>query len=202
MHRRLRIFMSNRRAFYSSWLFLVLLCLSLLAEFLCNDRPLLVAFEGSLYCPALIHYPETTFGGDMPIEADFKDPYLRDLVINKGGWILFAPIRYSFKTVNLRERAPSPPSRENLLGTDDQGRDDLARWLYGMRLSLIFGLSLATFSILLGLAAGAIQGYFGGWIDLMGQRLVELWSSLPVLFILIVLSGFVQPNVFWLFSII
>ena len=200
--RRWRNFRANRRGWWALWIFLVLFVLSLGAEFLANDRPLLVSFEGSFYFPVFKSYPETAFGGDFPTEADYRDSYVQKL-IKAHGWMLWPPIRYSYDTVNqgLNRPAPGPPTAENWLGTDDQGRDVAARLIYGFRISVLFGLVLTFASSLIGVAAGAIQGYYGGSIDIVGQRFIEIWQGLPVLFLLIILSSFVQPNFWWLLGI-
>ena len=195
-------FQANRRGLWSLWLFLFLFLLSLTAEFLANDKPLLVYFDGSFYVPIVRSYAETTFGGEFETEAEYRDPYVRDLIAAKG-WALWPPIRYSFDTINydLQVPAPSPPSSDNWLGTDDQGRDVVARLIYGFRISVLFGLCLTVFSSMVGVAAGAVQGYYGGWLDLLGQRFIEIWSGLPVLFLLIILSSIVTPNFWWLLGI-
>lgn len=200
--RRWLNFQANRRGLWSLWLFLFLFLLSLTAEFLANDKPLLVYFDGSLYVPIVRSYSETTFGGEFETEAEYRDPYVRDLIAAKG-WALWPPIRYSYDTINydLQVPAPSPPSRDNWLGTDDQGRDIVARLIYGFRISVLFGLCLTVFSSMVGVAAGAVQGYYGGWLDLLGQRFIEIWSGLPVLFLLIILSSIVTPNFWWLLGI-
>ncbi len=200
--RRWQNFRSNRRGWWSLWVFLVLFCLSLGAEFLANDKPILVSFRGDVYFPVFSAYPETTFGGDFPTEADYRDPFVREL-IEAEGWMLWPPIRFSYDTFNqeLDRPAPSPPSAENWLGTDDQGRDVAARLIYGFRISVLFGLALTLASSLIGVAAGGLQGFYGGRIDIFGQRFIEIWQGLPVLFLLIILSSFVQPNFWWLLGI-
>ena len=147
-------------------------------------------------------YPETRFGGEFETAADYRDPFVADL-IEAEGWMLWPPIRFSFDTVNyeLESPAPSPPSRENWLGTDDQGRDVLARAIYGFRISVLFGLALTLASTVIGVLAGAVQGYFGGWVDLGFQRFIEIWSSLPELYLLMILASVVEPNFGWLLLI-
>ena len=196
--RRLANFQANRRGFWSLWIFLGLLFLCLFAEFIANDKPLLVWYHSGLYAPVFKSYPETAFGGEFETEADYRDPFLQGLVHDAGGWMLWAPIRYSYDTINLNlpVPAPAPPSAENWLGTDDQGRDVLARVIYGFRISVLFGLILTGLSSAIGIAAGAVQGYFGGWIDLLFQRIIEVWSSLPTLYILIIISSVLVPG-FW-----
>ncbi|GGO80604.1 ABC transporter permease [Marinobacterium nitratireducens] len=202
--RRLDNFRANRRGYWALWLFLALFLVSLFAELIANDRPLLVQYQGDYYWPVLEDYSETRFGGEFETLADFKDPYIQELIENEGqGWILWPPIRYSYDTINydLAVPAPSPPSGENWLGTDDQGRDVLARVIYGFRISVLFAIVLTLASSVIGVAAGAVQGYYGGKTDLLFQRFIEIWSGLPVLFLLIILSSLVQPNFWWLFGI-
>jgi len=195
--RQWRAFRRNRRGFWSLGLFLVLFVVSLGAEFVANDRPIMVQYQGDLYFPVFKTYPETTFGGLFETEANYRDPYVAEL-IEEDGWMLWPPIRYSHDTINyeLTVPAPAPPSAENWLGTDDQGRDVLARLIYGFRLSVLFGLILTVTSSLIGIVVGAVQGYYGGWLDLGGQRFVEIWSSMPILYLIIVISSFVVPG-FW-----
>jgi microcin C transport system permease protein len=200
--RRLANFRANRRGFWSLWIFLVLFVISLFAEFIANDRPIIVEYAGRLYFPVLANYPETTFGGEFPTEADYRDPHVRRL-IEAHGWMVWPPIPFHYDTINygLRRPAPSPPDGVDWLGTDDQGRDVLARLIYGFRISALFGLILTLLSSVIGIAAGAIQGYYGGLTDLLFQRFIELWSNIPTLFLLIILSSFVQPNFWWLLGI-
>jgi microcin C transport system permease protein len=200
--RRLHSFCANRRGWWSLWIFLGLFVLSLFAELIANDRPLLVHYAGGWYFPVLKSYPETAFGGDFPTEAVYRDPYLREL-IEQQGWMLWPPIPYSYNTINydLPQPAPAPPSAENWLGTDDQGRDVLARAIYGFRISVLFGLALTIASSVIGVLAGAVQGYFGGWVDLTFQRIIEIWSGLPVLYLLIILASVVEPNFWWLLGL-
>jgi microcin C transport system permease protein len=202
--RRLDNFRANKRGYWSLWLFGLLFFSSLFAELIANDRPLLVQYQGDLYWPVVQDYSETRFGGEFETLADFKDPYIQDLISQQGqGWILWPPVRYSFDTINydLAVPVPSPPSSENWLGTDDQGRDVLARVIYGFRISVLFALVLTLASSVIGVIAGATQGYYGGKVDLLFQRFIEIWSGLPVLFLLIILSSLVQPNFWWLLGI-
>jgi microcin C transport system permease protein len=196
--RRIENFKANRRGYWSFWIFLVLFVLSLGAELVANDRPLLVRYDGGFYFPAVRFYPETTFGGDFEAEADYRDPYIIDK-IEKNGWIVWPPIPYSYNThiANLPGPAPTPPSAKNWLGTDDQARDVLARIIYGFRISVLFGLVLTILSSLIGVVAGALQGYFGGLVDLLGQRAIEIWGGLPTLYILIILASVIPPT-FWI----
>ncbi len=201
--RRLRNFQANKRGYWSLWIFLGLFVLALFAEFIANDKPLLISFKGEFYTPVLVTYPETAFGGEFETEADYRDPYVTDLIAEAGGWVIWPPIRYSYRTINydLPVPAPAPPSADNWLGTDDQGRDVVARLIYGFRISVLFGLVLTIFSSIIGVMAGAVQGYFGGWTDLLFQRFIEVWSGLPTLYLLIILASFVEPNFWWLLGI-
>ncbi|EON92649.1 peptide ABC transporter permease [Marinobacter lipolyticus SM19] len=200
--RRLRNFRNNRRGFWSLWIFLALFGLSLVAELIANDAPLVVSYQGDLYFPVAEAVPEETFGGFLPSEADYRDSFIAD-EIKANGWMLWPPIRFSYDTINydLDVPSPAPPSSENWLGTDDQGRDVAARVIYGFRISVLFGLTLTIASCIVGVAVGAIQGFYGGKIDLLGQRFIEVWSGLPVLYLLIILSSIVQPNFWWLLGI-
>ncbi|MEL0018658.1 MAG: ABC transporter permease, partial [Rickettsiales bacterium] len=176
--RRIENFKANKRGYWSFWIFLALFVLSLFAELIANDKPLLIYFDGAFYTPITAVYPETAFGGDFETEADYGDPFLVDL-IEKKGWMLHAPIPYSYDThvTDLAGPAPFEPTARNWLGTDDQARDVLARMIYGFRLSVLFGLVLTVLSSVIGVAVGAIQGYFGGLTDLIGQRLIEIWNG-------------------------
>ena len=195
--RRLQNFRANKRGYWAFWIFAVLFVLSLFAEFIANDKPIMVSYRGELLMPVFAAYPETKFGGDFETEADYRDPFVTEL-IEAEGWIAWPPIRYSYNTINyaLPVPAPAPPSAENLLGTDDQGRDVVARVIYGFRISVQFGLVLTIFSSIVGVAAGAVQGYFGGWLDLIFQRFMEIWGGMPVLFLLIILASIIEPG-FW-----
>lgn len=201
--RRLYNFRANGRGFWSLWLFLTLFILSLFAEFIANDKPLLVKFDGAYYVPVFKTYPETAFGGEFETEASYRDPFVVELITEKG-WIVWPPIPYSYNTINydLPVPAPAPPSAVNWLGTDDQGRDVVARLIYGFRLSVLFGLTLTILSSIIGVAAGAVQGYFGGLTDLLFQRFIEIWSGMPTLYLLIILSSVVQPNFGWLLGLL
>ncbi len=201
--RRWARFKAHRRGWWSLWLFLALFGLSLGGELVANDKPLLVTYQGEWYFPAFKRYTEQDFGGELPFQPDYRSAQVRQLIEGQGGRMWFAPIPFAFDTVNydLTEPAPSPPSGGNWLGTDDQARDVLARVIFGTRISLLFALALTAASAVIGIAAGALQGYYGGWVDLIGQRLLEVWSGLPVLYLLIILSGFVEPNFWWLLGI-
>jgi microcin C transport system permease protein len=201
--RRLALFKANKRGFWSLWIFLTLFFLSLFAEMIANDRPIVMSYQDALYFPVFKTYSEKTFGGDFDTEASYRDPFIAQK-INENGWMLWPPIRYNFSTINydLRVPTPAPPSGDNLLGTDDQGRDVLARLIYGFRVSVLFGLILTVTSAAIGILAGALQGYFGGMTDLLFQRFIEIWGGLPELFLLIILSSMVTPNFWWLLLIL
>jgi microcin C transport system permease protein len=218
--RRLRTFRANKRGYWSFWIFLVLFVVTLFAEFVANDRPLLVSYRGELLAPVVVNYPESKFGGFLA-ETAYRDPFIAD-EINANGWAIWPPIRYSYRTVDesLFGSAPSAPSwlqseeqrcggypagvadpsctigNWHWFGTDDQGRDVLARLIYGFRLSVLFGLILTGLSSVIGVAAGALQGYAGGWIDLLGQRFLEIWTSIPLLYLLLIISSVIVPG-FW-----
>jgi len=225
--RRLALFRQNRRGFWSAIVLGILLLITLPAEFVANDRPLVVSYAGYLYFPVLKDYSETTFGGDFETAADYRDPYLQKLIADKGGTIVWPLIRYSYDTHNLDlpTPAPSPPTwmlteaqckevvekkglkscrdlEYNWLGTDDQGRDVVARLIYGFRISVLFGLSLTIISSIIGVAAGGVQGYFGGWIDLTFQRVIEVWTAIPSLYLLLILSSVLVPGFFVLLGIL
>ncbi len=225
--RRWQNFKANRRGYWSFWIFMVLFVVSLFAELIANDRPFLIKFDGKLYFPAFVTDSETTFGGDFETAADYRDPYLQKLIADKGGSIWWPPIRYSYDTHNLDlpTPAPSPPTwmlteqqckavvekkglkgcrdlEYNWLGTDDQGRDVVARLIYGFRISVLFGLALTIVSSIIGVAAGGIQGYFGGWIDLGFQRFIEVWTAIPSLYLLLILSSVLTPGFFVLLGIL
>ena len=225
--RRWQNFKANRRGYVSFWIFLVLFVVTLFAEFIANDRPYFISFEDRLYFPVFVTYPETTFGGDFETAADYRDPYLQKLIAEKGGFMVWPPIRYSYNTHNLDlpTPAPSPPTwmlteaqckqvverkglkscsdlEYNWLGTDDQGRDVLTRIIYGFRVSVLFGLILTAISSVIGIAAGAVQGFFGGLTDLIFQRLIEIWTSVPPLYLLLIISSMLVPGFFVLLGIL
>lgn len=195
--RRLAQFKANARGYWSFWIFLGLLVLALGAEFIANDKPILVQYQNTYYFPTFNNYPETTFGGDFETETEYRDPFVTEL-IEKDGWMLWPPIRFSYDSINynLPQPAPSPPTGENIFGTDDQGRDVAARVIYGFRISVLFGLALTFVSSVIGVAAGAVQGYYGGKLDLVMQRVIEVWASMPSLYILIIFSSIFIPG-FW-----
>jgi microcin C transport system permease protein len=225
--RRWENFKANRRGYWSFWIFMVLFVVSLFAEFIANDKPFLVKYDGQFFFPVFVTYPETTFGGDFETAADYRDPYLQKLITEKGGFMVWPPIRYSYNTHNLDLPTPAPskptwmltdaeckPVAErkggngcrdlewNWLGTDDQGRDVVARLIYGFRISILFGLALTIVSSVVGVAAGAVQGYFGGWTDLLFQRFIEIWTSVPSLYLLLIISSVLVPGFFVLLGIL
>jgi microcin C transport system permease protein len=220
--RRWDVFKLNRRGFWSLWVFLFLFAISLGSEFIANDKPILVKYDGQLFWPIFKAYPETAFGGIFETEADYRDPAVKEMIAKSDGWVLWPPIRFSYNTQNKNppmafpvkptwmltdqdcklaiERGfhPCDASLEwNWLGTDDQGRDVIARVLYGFRLSVLFGLTLTVFASIIGVAAGALQGYFGGWTDLLFQRFIEIWTSVPTLYLLIIVAAVITPG-FWI----
>jgi microcin C transport system permease protein len=225
--RRWENFKANRRGYVAFWVFLVLFAISLLAEFIANDKPFVVQYEGSYYFPVFKSYPETTFGGDFETAADYRDPFLQQIIAEKGGYMIWPPIRYSYNTHNLDLPTPAPSKptwllteeecapvvkkkgltgcrdlEYNWLGTDDQGFDVVARLIYGFRVSVLFGLTLTIISSIIGVAAGAVQGYFGGWIDLAFQRFIEIWTSVPSLYLLLIISSVLVPSFFVLLGIL
>lgn len=201
--RRLQSFQRNRRGYWSLWVFCLIFFVTLFAELLANDKPLLIWFDGAPYFPISVSYPETDFGGEFELEADYRDPFVQELIEEKG-WMVWPPIRFSFGTqdFDLTVPAPSPPSARHWLGTDDQGRDVAARIIYGFRVSVLFGLILTGLSSVIGVVAGAVQGYYGGWLDLIFQRFIEVWEGMPVLFLLIILSSIFQPGFFTILGLL
>ena len=200
--RRLHNFRANARGFWSFWIFLAIFVITLFAEFIANDKPLLVRYDGAFYYPVVVSYPETTFGGEFELEADYTDPFVQDLIKEKG-WMVWPPVPYSYRTIiyDLPVPAPSPPSLDHWLGTDDQSRDVVARVIYGFRVSVLFGLTLTLVSSVVGVAAGAVQGYFGGLTDLLFQRFIEIWAGLPMLYLLIIMASVIQPGFFTLLGL-
>ncbi|MEZ9130578.1 ABC transporter permease [Vibrio breoganii] len=201
---KLRIdrFKANKRGFWSLWIFTLLFTVTLFAEVVANDKPLFVSFDDGWYFPIAKQYSEIEFGGEFAAEADYTDPYVQDL-INEKGFMVWPIIRFSYDTINynLPGPAPSAPDSINWLGTDDRGRDVLARIIYGFRISVLFGFVLTIVSSIIGVVVGATQGYYGGKLDLIGQRFIEVWSGMPTLFLLIILSSFVEPSFWWLLGI-
>jgi microcin C transport system permease protein len=225
--RRWQNFKANRRGYWSLWLFAAMFLISLFAEFIANDKPFLVKYADHHYFPALFTYTETTFGGEFETAADYRDPFVQKLIADSGGYMVWPPVRYSYDTHNLDLPTPAPskptwlltekecqPVVErkglkgcadlewNWLGTDDQGRDVLARLIYGFRISVLFGLVLTVISSIVGVAAGAVQGYFGGWTDLLFQRFIEIWTSIPSLYLLLIISSVLVPGFFVLLGIL
>lgn len=198
-----RIFKANKRAYISLILFLLFFSISILAPFIANEKPIFIYHNDRAYFPMIVDYPESAFGGDFESYTDYLDPYVQEVLL-KDSFILHTPIPYSYDTIifDLGTPSPTPPDSKHILGTDDKSRDVAARILYGLRLSIVFGLLLTTFSVLIGVALGAIQGYYGGIIDLFGQRLIEIWNSVPILFVIIIISNFITPNFWWILGII
>jgi len=196
-------FRSHRRAWWSLWIFVVLFTLSLMAEMIANDKPLIVNYQGTLYFPFLHHYPETLFGGELETPADFHDPFVVGRLTQQGNWMLRAPIPYSYNSINYyaAQPNPAPPDAQHWLGTDDRGRDVMARLIYGFRLSVLFGLALTAVGLGIGLLTGALQGYLGGRFDLAFQRFMEVWGSMPELYLLIIFSSIFSPSI-WLLLIL
>ena len=190
-------FKRNRLGFWSLVVFVTLVVLSLLAEVISNDKPLVVRYDGQFYFPIVKTYSEKTFGGDFETETDYLDPFIRDRFSKDGNWAIYPPNPYGSKTINYfaKEPNPSAPSRDNWLGTDDRGRDLLAQLIYGFRVSALFALALTFVGTVLGIAAGAVQGFFGGKTDLAFQRFIEVWGSMPELYLLIIFSAIFAPSV-------
>lgn len=203
--RRWRQFRSNRRAFWSLILFSIIFVFSLLANVFCNDKPLFMRVDGKSYFPTLFYYSEAHFGfgNQNDIAPNYREKEFQEFLVHKKAFTVWPPVHYSYDTVNEDPGGPVPshPTRENILGTDDQGRDVFARLVYGMRTSLVFGILLALLGSGIGILAGGIQGYKGGMVDLLFQRFIEIWSGLPVLFLLMVFSSLVQPTLWWLLFI-
>ncbi|WP_421710390.1 ABC transporter permease [Algihabitans sp.] len=201
--RRIESFKANRRGLWSLWIFLALFLITLFAELVANDRPLLIWYDGGVYAPVFERYPETALGGVLPTEADYTDPAVQALISEKG-WMVWPLIPYDHTTVawNLPEPAPSSPSSTHWLGTDDQARDVVARVIYGFRISVLFGFAVIVVSAVVGVTVGALQGFYGGRLDLFGQRLIEIWSSMPQLYILIIMASLVEPNFWWLLIVL
>ncbi|MBF0182876.1 MAG: ABC transporter permease [Magnetococcales bacterium] len=196
IRRRWNRFKAHRRGYYSLWLFALLLLISMGAELLANDKPLLIRYQGELFFPLLKSYPETLFGGDFATEADYRDPYILTRLQQAPNWVIFPVIPYSFASIDsqLQHPAPAPPDQHHYLGTDDRARDILARLLYGFRLSVLFALTLTAIGTLIGILAGAVQGYFGGYTDLLLQRLIEIWGAMPELYLLIIFASLFNPS--------
>ena len=197
-YRRIEAFKRNKRGYWSARIFLILFFTSLFANFIANDRPLIVSFEDDILFPVFVDYPETKFGGFFETTTQYRDPYVQDLITSAGGWIIWPPIRFSYDTINysLDVPVPSAPSSTNWIGTDDQGRDVAARAIYGFRISVLFGFIFVILTSIIGVIVGASQGYFGGWYDLLFQRFMEIWGSVPTLFLIIILASVITPT-FW-----
>jgi microcin C transport system permease protein len=204
VRRRLQIFRSSRRGYFSLIALSLLIMTSLAAELLCNQRPLIVRYEGKFYWPILVSYPETTFGGVFDSEADYHEPTVAEAIKRDGNWALFPPVQFDYQYIDTRlsQPAPSPPDQSHWLGTVDRGRDVVARLVYGFRLSVIFGLTLAVFGSLIGIFLGALQGYVGGVFDLLSQRVIEVWSAQNELYLLIILSSIFEPSVTLIFALL
>lgn len=202
-HRAWLRFKSNKRGLICLWIFCSLFILSLFAEMLCNDKPLLIKYDGSYYFPFVQVYPETTFGGDFETEADYSDGYVRNLIARDDNWVIYPPVQYSYNTINFFnvEPNPAPPSEENIFGTDDRGRDVFSRLVYGFRISVLFAFALTIIGVIVGIIMGSIQGYFSGKADLFLQRLIEVWSSMPELYLLIIFASIFQPSI-WLLLVL
>jgi len=196
-YRHWRRFKRNKRGYYSLILFSLFISVSLVSEIISNDKPLLVIYEQNYYFPLWHQYPETRFGGDFETETDYRDPYILKQITGNGNYAFFPPNKHSFNSINLAidGPVPSPPTSENILGTDDRGRDVFARLLYGFRLSALFGFSLTVVGTIVGIVAGSLQGFFGGKVDLYFQRFIEIWSSMPELYLLIIFASIFQPSV-------
>lgn len=223
--RRWQNFKANRRGYWSLWIFLILFVLSMFAEFIANDKPIVASYNGEILFPVVVDYPEEKFGGFLAV-TDYRDPFIQE-EIEANGWMIWPPIRYSYRTVNneIPTAAPAKPSwmfteeercaryalgandpnctlgNWNWLGTDDQARDVAARIIYGFRISVLFGLILTAASAVIGVSAGAVQGYFGGWTDLIFQRVIEIWSSIPVLYLILIIAAVLPPGFFILLGI-
>jgi len=198
--RRWSQFRKNGRAYGALWIFLTLFTLSLFAEFIANDKPILVYHQSQLFIPVLFDYSEQDLGGELPSAANYWDPNVQKLIRDSDGWMLWPPVPYHFRTPDMYLSGPAPtsPDTTHWLGTDDAGKDTFARLIYGFRLSVLFGITLTLISATIGVIVGGLQGYFGGLVDLIGQRFVEIWTGLPILIILIILSSIVEPSFFWL----
>ncbi len=196
-------FRRNRRGYYSLWIFAILFGLSLFAEILCNDEPIIASFEDEIYFPLFVDYPETAFGGVFETEPDYSSPFMQERLTRGDNWAIYPPVRFGFNTISYYtdESFPAPPSAENWLGTDDRGRDILSRLIYGFRLSVLFAVALTALATLIGIVLGALQGYWGGRFDLLFQRFTEIWNALPELYLLIIFASIFQSSI-WLLLIL
>lgn len=190
-------FKNNRRGYYSLWIFIVIFGVSLFAELISNDKPLIIQYEQQYYFPLWNDYPETTFGGDFVTMTDYNDPYIREKILANGNWAIYPINNYRYDSINYFAELPNParPSAQNFLGTDDRGRDVLARLIYGFRLSVLFALVLTAIGVVIGIIVGSIQGYFVGKVDLVTQRVIEIWSSMPELYLLIIFASIFKPSI-------
>lgn len=190
-------FKTNRRGYYSLWIFSILLFISLFAEVISNDKPLIIHFEQQYYYPLWNDYPETTFGGDFVSKTDYNDPYVIEKITKNNNWAIYPLNHYRYDSINYFADLPNParPSEQNLLGTDDRGRDVLARLIYGFRLSVLFALVLTAIGVVIGIIVGSVQGYFVGKVDLITQRFIEVWSSMPELYLLIIFASIFKPSI-------
>lgn len=200
---RWQIFKQNRRAYYSLWLFVAFFILSLGAEFIANDKPLFIYKDSKMYFPVFVNYTERTFGGDFDTWCDYKDSYVKDELLGNA-FVLSAPIAYSYDTIimDLNSQAPSPPELKHILGTDDKARDVAARLIYGYRISIVFALILTLCSVVIGVCVGAMQGYYGGAVDLVGQRCIEILNAVPILFVIIIISSVFEASFWWILCVV
>jgi microcin C transport system permease protein len=196
-------FKSNRLGYYSMWIFLVIFGISLFAELVANDRPIIASYEGKVYFPIVKNYPETVFGGDFETPTDFHDPIIRQNLRQSGNWAIYPLVEYSYLSLNYFAKQPNPaaPSSDNWIGTDDRGRDVFARLIYGFRISVLFGLALTVVGVVIGVLLGGLMGYLGGRFDLISQRIIDVWRSLPELYLLIIFASVFTPSI-WLLVIL
>ncbi|MEM7017391.1 MAG: ABC transporter permease [Pseudomonadota bacterium] len=201
--RRIAAFKANKRGYWAFRIFIILFVISLFAEFIANDKPIIMSIDGELYLPVWISYSEKELGGVLETDAEYLDPFVLGMIEEKG-WAIWPPLRFRFDTIDwdLEPPYPHPPDSEHWLGTDGGSTDVFAKLLYAFRLSVIFGITLTLITSSIGVLVGALQGYFGGLVDLVGQRLVEIWAGLPVLFLLIIMASMVEPNIYWLLAIL
>jgi microcin C transport system permease protein len=196
-------FKSNRLGYYSMWIFLVIFGISLFAELVANDRPIIASYQGKIYFPIAKNYPETVFGGDFETPTDFHDPIIRQNLRQSGNWAIYPLVEYSYLSLNYFAKQPNPaaPSSDNWIGTDDRGRDVFARLIYGFRISVLFGLALTVVGVVIGVLLGGLMGYLGGRFDLISQRIIDVWRSLPELYLLIIFASVFTPSI-WLLVIL
>jgi microcin C transport system permease protein len=196
-------FKSNRLGYYSMWIFLIIFVISLFAELVANDRPIIASYQGKIYFPIAKNYPETVFGGDFETPTDFHDPIIRQNLRQSGNWAIYPLVEYSYLSLNYFAKQPNPaaPSSDNWIGTDDRGRDVFARLIYGFRISVLFGLALTVVGVVIGVLLGGLMGYLGGRFDLISQRIIDVWRSLPELYLLIIFASVFTPSI-WLLVIL